>query len=269
MLCGLDDHQLTKGMLALICSENMTEPTILLTVLIALAGGLFRGAAGFGGAMVMTPPLSLLYPPQQAIVMVLILELVGPALLFRRSWKTVRQEDGLNRSFMTACLSCLLFLPLGIALQDILSQRVVTLSMAATVFICSFALLLPIKRQLLISHRGVAFAGGLSGAMLGLTGIGGPPMVLYLLASQLDQPRVSAFLMLYVSLISLLMILASTAYFNISLLVIITTFGLIPVFLVGTMVTSRCVQRLNPKIVRTLSLLFLCIANGAFLVSQF
>ena len=246
----------------------MTEPTILLTALITLAGGLFRGAAGFGGAMVMTLPLSLLYPPQQAIVMVLILELVGPALIFRRSWQTVSQENGLIKAFMTACLSCLLFLPVGIALQDILSQRVVTISMAVTVLICSLALLLPIKRHVSVSHRGVAFAGGLSGAMLGLTGIGGPPMVLYLLASQLDQLRVSAFLMLYVSLISLLMILGSAAYFNISLFVIIATFGLIPVFFVGTMISSRYVHRLNPKIVRKLSLLLLCIANGVFLLSQ-
>ena len=67
----------------------MTEEALLLTILVTLLGGLFRGAAGFGGAMVMTLPLSLVFPPQQAIVMVLILELVGPAFLLKRAWGAV------------------------------------------------------------------------------------------------------------------------------------------------------------------------------------
>jgi uncharacterized membrane protein YfcA len=169
---------------------------------------------------------------------------------------------------MLACLACLLLLPLGIALQDFLSQRLVTLSMATTVVICSLALLLPVTRHLFISAGGVTLAGGLSGAMLGLTGIGGPPMVLYLLASQLEQRLVSSFLMLYVSLISLLMILASSAYFRISPVVILATLALFPVFFFGTMLSSRYIHRLNPRWVRTLSLLFLCLANGLFLILQ-
>lgn len=246
----------------------MIDEAILATVLVTLLGGLFRGAAGFGGAMVMTLPLSLIYPAQQAIVMVLILELIGPALIFRKSWRDVSAEPGLSRLFMLACLACLLLLPLGIALQDFLSQRLVTLSMATTVVICSLALLLPVTRHLFISAGGVTLAGGLSGAMLGLTGIGGPPMVLYLLASQLEQRLVSSFLMLYVSLISLLMILASSAYFRISPVVILATLALFPVFFFGTMLSSRYIHRLNPRWVRTLSLLFLCLANGLFLILQ-
>ena len=246
----------------------MTEEALLLTILVTLLGGLFRGAAGFGGAMVMTLPLSLVFPPQQAIVMVLILELVGPAFLLKRAWGAVTSELGLKRLFISACLACLLLLPLGIAFQDIFSQKVVTISIALTVVVCSIALLLPITRQISISAGGVALAGGLSGAMLGLTGIGGPPMVLYLLASRLDPRLVSSFLMLYVSLISLLMILASTAYFQISLFVMLVTLALSPVFFLGTMLSSRYVHHLNPKWVRKISLLFLCLANGSFLIMQ-
>ena len=186
----------------------------------------------------------------------------------QRAWGAVTSELGLKRLFISACLACLLLLPLGIAFQDIFSQKVVTISIALTVVVCSIALLLPITRQISISAGGVALAGGLSGAMLGLTGIGGPPMVLYLLASLLDPRLVSSFLMLYVSLISLLMILASTAYFQISLFVMLVTLALSPVFFLGTMLSSRYVHHLNPKWVRKISLLFLCLANGSFLILQ-
>ena len=246
----------------------MTEQALLLTILVTLLGGLFRGAAGFGGAMVMTLPLSLIFPPQQAIVMVLVLELIGPAFILKKAWGTVHSEPGLTRLFISACLACLLLLPLGIAFQDIFSQKVVTISIAVTVVVCSIALLLPVSRQISISAGGVALAGGLSGAMLGLTGIGGPPMVLYLLASRLDSRLVSSFLMLYVSLISLLMILASTAYFQISPFVMFVTLALSPVFFLGTMFSSRYVHKLNPKWVRKASLLFLCLANSLFLIFQ-
>lgn len=246
----------------------MSEETLILTILITLLGGLFRGAVGFGGAMVMTLPLSLIYPPQQAIVMVLVLELVGPALIFRKSWQTLEMFPELKSLFLRASLACLLLLPFGLFLQEYLSKDLVTLSMALVVATSSLALLFPTVQRITVSGKGAALAGSLSGVMLGLTGIGGPPMVLYLLASQLEQRLVGSFLMLYVSLISLLMILVSSAYFEIPPVTLIATMALIPFFFLGAMTSSHFVRRLNPSAVRHFSLAFLLFANLVFLFNH-
>lgn len=218
--------------------------------------------------MVMTLPFSLIYPSQQAIVMVLVLELVGPALIFRKSWQTLETHRDLKSLFLRASLACLLFLPFGLFLQGYLAKDLVTLSMALVVATSSLALLFPTVHRVTVSGKGVALAGGLSGVMLGLTGIGGPPMVLYLLASQLEQRLVGSFLMLYVSLISLLMILVSSAYFEISPVTLIATLTLIPVFFLGAMASSHFVRKLNPPAVRRFSLVFLFLANLGFLINH-
>ncbi|MGE5089718.1 MAG: sulfite exporter TauE/SafE family protein, partial [Candidatus Levyibacteriota bacterium] len=50
---------------------------------IAAVAGVVRGITGFGGAMVMTPPLALLFGPRFAIPAVLLLESIAamPMLL--------------------------------------------------------------------------------------------------------------------------------------------------------------------------------------------
>ena len=49
----------------------MTE---LAAIAIVIVAGLVRGTTGFGGAMLVTPVLSVLYPPVNAVVIALLLE---------------------------------------------------------------------------------------------------------------------------------------------------------------------------------------------------
>ncbi len=48
---------------------------------IAALAGIVRGVTGFGGSMVMTPPLALLFGPRAAIAAVLLLEAFALSLI--------------------------------------------------------------------------------------------------------------------------------------------------------------------------------------------
>ncbi len=65
----------------------VTETLITVPQLIAMAiaglAGIIRGINGFGGAMVMTPPLALLLGPQLAVPVVLLLEAFAGAPMMR------------------------------------------------------------------------------------------------------------------------------------------------------------------------------------------
>jgi uncharacterized membrane protein YfcA len=56
---------------------------------IGILAGLIRGITGFGGAMVMAPPLALLLGPRLAVPVVLLLECIAAAPMLRHTWRLV------------------------------------------------------------------------------------------------------------------------------------------------------------------------------------
>lgn len=145
--------------------------------LIAAVAGVVRGVTGFGGAMVMAPPLALLLGPKVTVPAVLLLESLA-------AMPQVLQTRGLVRWGVVAPMlaATCLTVPLGGYFLATAEPHVVRRATALVVIV--FALLLLRGWRYRGAHRtgtGVAL-GGLSGAMLGATSIGGPPVILYLLA---------------------------------------------------------------------------------------
>jgi uncharacterized protein len=67
---------------------------LLLVIGTVAVAGLVRGITGFGGAMVMTPALSVLIGPTRAVVVALVLETSAaiqllPDALRKAQWKSV------------------------------------------------------------------------------------------------------------------------------------------------------------------------------------
>ena len=180
----------------------MDSGALIIAVAIALAAGVVRGITGFGGAMVMAPPLALLLGPRLAVPVVLLLESVvaAPMLLQthrRVSWRLV------GAIVAAACA----FVPLGVMVLDAAEPQVIRRAIAITVIVFALLLLRGWRyagRPRLATSLGL---GAVSGGMLGATGIGGPPVVLYLLSGPDAIETTRANLTLYVTATSLVGIL--------------------------------------------------------------
>lgn len=176
---------------------SVAPEVIAAAIVIAAAAGVVRGITGFGGAMVMSPPLALLLGPWIAVPVVLLLEgLIGAQMLVQTRrlirWRVI------GPILAMGCLT----IPLGA--QVLVSVDAVTLRrmIAATVIV--FAALLLFGWRYQGPHRlGTALGlGALSGAMLGATSIGGPPVILYLLSGPDPVETTRANLSLFVAGIS-------------------------------------------------------------------
>lgn len=167
------------------------------SLLIALAGGLVRGTTGFGAAMVMTPPLALLVGARTAVPVTLLLETFAaapmlPAALALARWRIIAP----------ICTSAVLAVPAGGLLLALASQLTLRRLIAATVILFSLALLSGRKYKGSRRLPTSVGLGALSGAMLGATSIGAPPVILYLLSGPDTVPVTRANLTLYVVVIS-------------------------------------------------------------------
>ena len=83
--------------------------TLIVAGVIAGIAGVVRGITGFGGAMVMAPPLALLLGPQLAVPVILVLESVAAAPMLMQTRHRV-QWKVIGAIFLAACVT----VPLGV-----------------------------------------------------------------------------------------------------------------------------------------------------------
>lgn len=242
--------------------DSFAPEVVALAALIAAAAGVIRGITGFGGAMVMSPPLALLLGPLLAVPIVLLLESIAatPMLVATRAlvrWKVI------GPIIAMACLT----VPLGTYVLLHVDPQLMRRVIAAVVIVFSLMLLRGWRysgRQRLGTSLGL---GGLSGAMVGATGMGGPPIILYLLAGPDPIETTRANLTYFVGAIALASFaalwLAGAVGANGLLLALVLT----PGYYLGMVAGSRLFSRLNDTRFRRFTLVFMMTVAAFILVA--
>lgn len=148
-----------------------------LAATIVAAAGILRGFAGFGGGLVMSPALSLLFGPTAAVASISLIDLPALLYLLPESWR-----HGDWRSVVPLGLAGVCMVPLGawtlIHLDPELLRRSIGLLVVA------FVVILAVGWR----YRGAAGlpltlgVDGTGGFLGGAMGIPGPPIILFYLS---------------------------------------------------------------------------------------
>ena len=157
--------------------DSFAPEVLALAVAIATIAGIVRGITGFGGAMVMSPPLALLLGPLLTVPVVLLLESVAAAPMLVGTRKLVRWKT-IGPILAMACVT----VPLGTYILVSVDPQVMRRVIAVVVIVFSLMLLRGWRytgEQRTATGLGL---GAVSGTMVGATSMGGPPVILYLLA---------------------------------------------------------------------------------------
>ncbi len=237
------------------------------TVFIVLLGGAVRGATGFGGAMVMTLPLSIFFNPAEAILAVLFLELLGPVTMLRTALSAVTRDRSAKNTFLLIALTALLILPVGIWLQNHLDQHRITYVMACVILIAALALIFRFPKNLLNTKFRSVTTGAISGLMIALTGIGAAPVVLYIHASEKNPQLARFFLMLYVTTISVMMIGASFILLPVGISSLLIAFVMMPIFFTGTLIGYQLSSRFSGSVMKSISLWLLVFGSSVYIIT--
>jgi uncharacterized membrane protein YfcA len=143
---------------------------------IVVGAGLLRGFTGFGAALVMAPLMSLTIGPREAAVAVILLTALTSFQQLPEAWPHVRWRRALPLGLAAAVAA-----PFGTAILAYLPLDLLQRTIAGVVVVFALVLLSGWR------YRGeprwpLTIAVGASGGLLtGIAGIGGPPVVLYLL----------------------------------------------------------------------------------------
>ena len=224
----------------------------LAAIAIVTVAGLVRGITGFGGAMLMTPVLSILFGPVPAVVTALLLETAAALVMFpdalpRARWQTL----------LYLTLPAVVTVPLGGYLLLTVDPGIARKMISAVVIVFSSMLLFGLRYT--GSPRVVTSLalGSVVGALLGATSVGAPPVILYLLSGPDPAVVTRANLTVFVTAISVIGLVMLAAAGAITATLAISAIVLTIPFLLATWLGGQFFARLTDAGVRRLALVLM------------
>ncbi len=215
---------------------------LLIAFVLAFAGGTIRGYTGFGTPLFLAPIYAVLFGPQATVPLMILIEVgivvqMVPSALKRTDWPEMR---GL-------LLGCLPMLPVGGLMLGVidpeLGKKIIGFVTGAFVAALWWGWRYRGPRTLPVRIA----VGAVSGFSNGLTGIGGPPVILYYLSGGKDIAAIRANLVIYFAFITLV----AVPFFVYADLVTVETLWrwliLTPPLLIGVAAGSRLFQRTTER----------------------
>jgi uncharacterized membrane protein YfcA len=228
----------------------MSTNELAVIVIVTLAG-FMRGVTGFGGAMLMAPPLSMLIGPVPTVVTALILETAAALVMFPDAWPKINKRILLYLT-IPACFS----VPIGgyllITLDPFIARKVI----AGVVVVFSLGLLLGLRYSGPQRPQTSVALGGIVGVLLGATSVGAPPVILYLMSGPDPHAVTRANLTVFVTAISAIGLVMLVAAGAITKALAISAFLLCIPYLAGAWVGGLLFGRLADLAVRRIALFF-------------
>jgi uncharacterized membrane protein YfcA len=242
--------------------DSFEPEVIAVAIVVAILAGIVRGITGFGGAMVMSPPLALLAGPLLTVPVVLLLEGFAATPMLVQTRRFVRWRV-IGPILAAACLT----VPLGAWLLSSLDAATMRRVIAVVVIVFS-ALLLAGWRYSGAQRLGSSVGlGALSGAMVGATSMGGPPIILYLLAGPDPIAVTRANLTFFVAAISAIGLAALAVMGIVDTFVLACALVLAPLYYGGMVAGTRLFSRFDDLRFRRFTLgLMLAVSTAILLV---
>ncbi len=222
---------------------------VLQVMVVVAVAGVMRGITGFGGAMLMGPPLGFLLGPVQAVAIALLLEAAAGVVMTRAALTDLRPK-----LFALLIVPACLFIPIGTKLLVGLDPLVARKLIAGMVLVSSVAMAAGLRYTREAGAGMTVGVGALAGVLLGATGIGGPPVVLFLLSGPVEARHARAILTLFVTTTSVIGL--GALYWNGVLDNALVRWAILTlgIYLVGVVLGMKVFARLSDTRARYISL---------------
>jgi len=217
--------------------------------MVVMLAGIIRGITGFGGAMLMAPPLSLLLGPVPAVVTALMLETAAALVMFPDAWPRFNRRV-LFYLTAPACVT----VPIGGYLLVNVDAFLMRKMIASVVVVFALVLLSGLRYSGTPRPATSLTLGSIVGVLLGATSVGAPPVILYLLAGPDSHVVIRANLTVFVTAISVIGLIMLSAIGAITVSVAAHAGVAVIPFLVATWLGGKLFGKINEFVARRIAL---------------
>jgi uncharacterized membrane protein YfcA len=228
--------------------------TLLIAVIGVFAASLLRGFTGFGFGLAAVPLVSLALPPAKVVPFVVVLQVIVGVSGVRQAWPLCDW-----RAVRGLCPGLVLGVPIGLLVLTVFRPNRVRLAIGFAII----ASVLVLWRGFRLSSRpsrALAVAiGFVAGVMSGLGSMGGPPIVVYLLALSHEAAVVRATSIVYFMLAAILSLPLLSLKGLIDREILLWALASVPVLLAGNYVGNWGFRRSRPHHHRLTALVLLSV----------
>jgi uncharacterized protein len=234
--------------------------SLLIAVFGVLAASVLRGFTGFGFGLSAVPLLTLALPPTKVVPFVTVLQVLVGLVGLREAW---RLTDW--RAVLGLAPGLVLGVPVGVLVLTAVPANgvrlVIGLLIAASVVVLGCRVQLPPRPS-----RAVTVAAGLvSGVMNGLGSMGGPPVIVYLMALSREAAVVRASSIVYFLFSAVVTTIPMAVRGLVDRQVLLWSAASIPVLLVGSWLGAWVFQHAHPQYHRLTALVVLSLLAAALI----
>lgn len=219
---------------------------------VTVIGGTMRGYSGFGSAMVISPLWALAIDPIAAIPALIVMELFVSVQLLPRA---VRSTDWRLIGLLT--VAAVVTIPIGTYFLTTIDPVVVRRIIGLVVFTWAIVMLRGVRYAGQLRTSATLGIGASSGVLMGATGLGGPPVLMYLLSTPARAESNRANIITFFGLVSVFMIAVYAAEGLYNEATMWRAGVLTPVFLISAWAGATMFDRSSEATFRKVALYFL------------
>ena len=221
------------------------DPMLGLAVGAIFIGGLSRGFAGFGAALIIVPALTLVYGPVPAVVIMSLIEVPGVLQLARTA---VRDADWKNLAPL--CFAAAVTIPIGAWALAVLDVTLIRQSIAGIVIIFGAMIATGWRYNGEVTTGLSAAIGTVSGFCSGIASLGGPPVVMFLIAQGSNASQTRAGIIAYFAFATGLRLAIFAIFGLLSVDALFLSLLLSPVYMCGIWVGKRNFRGISETVFR-------------------
>jgi hypothetical protein len=239
----------------------MTYSVMFFAVTCIFLAAIVRGFSGFGFSLLAITSLSLVLPPSQVVPSIFMLEVAASLRLLPEVWKDVHW-----RSLSPLIIGCLVATPFGVYLLANVPAPPMQIALGLFVLLSTALLWLGFVLKSMPGTFASAAVGAASGFANGAFGIGGPPVVLFYLASPAGNLVGRASLIAFFVATDLIGLAFQAREGLVTVDAAIRAAIFLPPLLIGIWLGSRSFKNVNATTFRNIVLLILAVLAAISIV---
>ena len=224
-------------------------------------GGISRGYTGFGAALIIVPILMLTHGPVVAVIIMSLIEVPGALQLARTA---IREADW--PALAPLCIAAAITIPIGAWSLASLNTEIIHKAIGALVVIFGALIASGWHYQGETKKTLSTIAGALSGFCSGIASLGGPPVVMFLIAKGSGATQTRAGIAAYFAIATALRIAAFGWYELYSKDTVVLSLFLAPFYMAGIWIGSRFFEKTTELLFRRVVVLLVLIMGGIALL---
>lgn len=229
-------------------------------ICIILVASILQASTGFGFSIMATPFLLMLFLPQEAIQINIILSLIISISLI---WKIRMDVDFvLLKRFI---LGSIVGVPFGILI--FISVNINTFKLAVSILLLLLTLLLICKVKVRSTQSRDFIVGGLSGLLTTSIGMPGPPLLLYFTGTDTEIEKLRATTLAFYLFIYFISLVTQILFTGTNKTIWESSFYAIPILFLGLFIGQIIFKWLNQRIFKIFTYILLS-CTGMYLLIE-